>query len=107
MMTVRRKRRPTQKHLMNNMDSTRLKRLAGINEAAAGKLTVSLSFIILDPSNMQKAVTALLDAGFSLDLNYSMGKYIFAFKNEDVMEEAFKIASKVIDKAKEAKAEKL
>lgn len=89
------------------MDNDRLKRLAGmVNEAEANKLSVGLFFAILDESNMQKAVAALLDAGFSVDLNYSMGKYFFNFKNEEVADEAFKITSKVINKSKEEKADK-
>jgi hypothetical protein len=89
------------------MNHDRLKRLAGmVSEAEAGKLSIGLFFKLQDQSNMRKALDALLEAGFSVDLNFSMGTYFFNFKNEDAAEEAHKIASKVIDKAKEAKIEK-
>jgi hypothetical protein len=52
---------------------------------------------------MHKAVDALLEAGFEVDLNLSMGVYYFNFKNESLVDEAHKIVAKVINKAKEQK----
>lgn len=89
------------------MNHVHLKKLAGmLNEAESGKLSIGLFFKVEDQSNMRKAVDALLEAGFNIDLNYSMGTYFFNFKNEDAAEEAYKVASKVIDKAKEIKIQK-
>lgn len=89
------------------MDNVRLKKLAGINEAVdqKGNFKIGTHFALADDDNMQKAVVALLKAGFTTDLSYSMGVYYFNFKSEKVAEEAHKVAAKVIDKKKESKWE--
>lgn len=94
------------------MDTARLKTLAGVSSPSfalseSEKMNVSsgLFFVLLDEENMHLAVKALLDAGFSLDISLSMGKYFFNFKNETVADEAFRIVSKVISSDKETKAD--
>ena len=81
------------------MDSARLKTLAGI--LREDKLPIGLVFTLSDASNMRKAVDAILEAGMSVDLNFSMGNYYFNFKNEKLADEAHSLVSKVIDKSKE------
>ena len=83
------------------MDLSRLRELSGL--LCEATLPVELHFTLSDASNMKKAVDALLDAGLTVDLNLSMGKYFFNFKNEDAVNEARKIVSKIIDKKKEEK----
>lgn len=86
------------------MQIGRIKQLAGmVTEADEGAISLGLVFKINDPDNMRKAVDALLEAGMSVDLSYSMGTYFFTFKTDALAKEARAIVAKVIDKKKEAK----
>jgi len=81
------------------MKLEQLRKLSGLAEAA---LPVGQHFTLSDEGNMKKAVDALLEAGLAVDLALSMGTYYFNFKNEDSINEARKVVSKVIDKKKES-----
>lgn len=83
------------------MDDSRLRKLSGLLEA--NTLPVELHFTLSDASNMKKAVDALLEAGMTVDLSLSMGRYFFTFKSDDLVNEARKIVAQVIDRKKEDK----
>jgi len=88
------------------MEASRLRKLAGLlTESKADRKTIpiGLHFGLGDETNMHKAVDALLEAGFEVDMNLSMGVYYFNFKNESLADEAHKIVAKVINKQKEQK----
>lgn len=80
----------------------RMKILAGINEDNS-VVPIGTIFPISEPSNMHKAVDAILAAGLEVDLGYSMGTFYFTFKSTSIANEAHKIVSGVIDKKKELK----
>lgn len=79
----------------------RLKKLAGLNEEAV--MTLGKVFCLSEPSNMHKAIDAILGAGIEVDLAYSMGTFYFNFSSESIAKEAHSVVSKVIDKKKELK----
>lgn len=83
------------------MNVERLRELSGLLTEDK-TIPVGLHFTLNDQGNMKAAVDALLEAGLSVDLSFSMGTYYFNFKNESVVAEARKIVSKVINKKKEA-----
>ncbi len=55
------------------------------------KVDVGSHIVIDDQAKALKAVDKLLEAGFELDLSFSMGKYYFNFKDESLAEEARKV----------------
>ena len=83
------------------MKLDRIKQLAGLSEAATSKVPLGLVFTLSSQSNMRKAIDAILEAGMTVDLSFSMGTYYFKFDSEAQAEEAQAIVSKVIDKKKE------
>ena len=83
------------------MKLDRIKQLAGLSEAATSKIPLGLVFTLTHPDNMRKAVDAILEAGMSVDLSYSMGTYFFSFESDSQAEEARAIVAKVIDRKKE------
>ena len=75
-------------------DTDRLKKLAGLNEDAVMQL--GKVFCLSEPSNMHKAIDAILEAGISVDLAFSMGTFYFNFDSESIAKEAHKVVSKVL-----------
>lgn len=55
------------------------------------KVNVGSHIVIDDQAKALKAVDKLLEAGFELDLSFSMGKYYFNFKDESLADEARKV----------------
>ena len=79
----------------------RLEKLAGLNEESVMQL--GKVFCLSEPSNMHKAIDAILEAGIEVDLAFSMGTFYFNFASESLAKEAHAAVSKVIDKKKELK----
>ena len=79
----------------------RLEKLAGLNEESVMQL--GKVFCLSEPSNMHKAIDAILEAGIEVDLAFSMGTFYFNFSSESLAKEAHNAVAKVIDKKKELK----
>jgi hypothetical protein len=84
-----------------SLSTDRLAKLAGLNEESVMQL--GKVFCLSEPSNMHKAIDAILEAGIQVDLAYSMGTFYFNFDSEKVAKDAHSVVSKVIDKKKELK----
>ena len=83
------------------LETGRLKQLAGLTEEAV--MPLGQVFCLSEPTNMHKAIDAILEAGIHVDLAFSMGTFYFNFGSEALANEAHKLVAKVIDKKKELK----
>jgi hypothetical protein len=54
-------------------------------------------FQLINVDNMQKAVTALLDSGFSFNLSMSMGKFFFSFGTDEAAQQAKIVIDGIVD----------
>lgn len=73
---------------------------AMIKEEETGAET-GLFIKITNHENMMKAISALLENGFYVEVNFSMGIYYFNFKSSAVATQARAIINSVIDATKE------